>query len=141
MTQRRFPLAGLLRVRELRESGAAGALSSANSELARGNRRLESLMRRAAEADEPIYDAASLLAVAAGRSASRSMLTEHLAHMEQLEQAAEVAGAAHAEAKRDVKVVQKLRERHQMAADAAELSAEQRVIDEAASRLNRGDHQ
>lgn len=140
MSARSFPLAGLLRVRELRETSASGVLYSANSELARGNRRLESLMRRAAEAEEPIHDAASLLAVAAGRSASRSMLTEHLTRMEQLKRAADDATAAHAEAKRDVKVVQKLREKHDTAAQAAELAAEQRVIDEAASRLNRGKH-
>lgn len=140
MVAQTFPLAGLLRVRKLRESAAAGALSTANESLTSGNRRMESLMRRAAEAKEPIHDASTLLAIAAGRAASRSLLTEHLSHMQTLQEQVRSASAEHAEAKREVKVVEKLKERHDLETEKAELAAEQRIIDEAASRMNQGGH-
>lgn len=138
MTNRLFPLAGLLRVRKLSESAAAGELSSANGRLNQGSHRLDNLMRRASEADEPIHDASTLLAVAAGRSATNSALTEHLAHMDELRSAVDVAEKHYADSKRDVKIVQKLKERHDVSVEKADLASEQKIIDEAASRSNRG---
>lgn len=135
-----FALAGLLRVRKLRESIAAGTLQTANQSLNAGSRRLDSLTRRAAQADEPIHDASTLMAVAAGRASSRSMLAEHLAHMRILQEQVAKASAEHSEAKREVKVVEKLEERHALKVQEEDLAAEQRIIDEAASRLNQGEN-
>lgn len=136
---RKFPLAGLLRLRELRESTAAGALYSANNRLARGNRRMESLTRRASEADEPVFDADTLLSVAAARASSRSMLTEQLAYLSQLQKDADLAGAHYAQARQELAAVRKLAQRHREATAEAELAADQQMIDEAASRSHGGD--
>lgn len=138
MSSRRFPLSGLLRLRELRESTAAGALHSDKAELARGNRRLESLRRRASEAEEPIFDASSLLAVAANRASYRSMLTEHQALSEALLQRAHASEEAHAQARQETKAVQKLQEKHHRQVTAEELAAEQLAIDESAARRSQG---
>lgn len=140
MTQQAFGLAGLLRVRRLRESMTAGELHTANQSLTSGNRRMEALMRRASSAEEPIHDASTLLAVAAGRASARSMLSEHQAYMATVQQQVAAAGSAHTEAKREVKVVEKLEERHTLKLQAEQLAAEQRIIDEAASRLNQGEN-
>ena len=75
---RRFPLAGLLRLRHAEQDRAAAALATAN-ERVRDAADARIAARRSladTEGTQPIQDAATLSAVAAARAATRGMLEE-----------------------------------------------------------------
>lgn len=132
-----FALAGLKRLRDLREVGAAGKLAAANAEVSRGERRAQQL-RDDAGAGEQVAVGVDLLALAAARASNRSMLTELQAHQGVLRARAEQAEDEHRRARRDAVIVEKLEQRHTLTAARAELSAEQARLDEAAQRGHQG---
>lgn len=130
---RMFPLAGLLRLRQVQEEQAA-------SDLAVANARAREIRTRQARARNTLgstsTEAASttvLYAVAAARASSRSMLAEldslDCEHQPVLDQANE----AFAEARARSIGLEKLAGRHQQKQTAEELQAEQAAIDEMAS--------
>jgi len=130
---RMFPLAGLLRLRQIQEEQAASDLAVANArarEIAsRQSRARKALGSSSAEVSSP----AVLYAVAAARASSRSMLAEldslDCEHQPVLDQANE----AFAEARARSIGLEKLAGRHQKQQTEEELHAEQAAIDEMAS--------
>lgn len=129
---RRFALAGLLRLRKLQQDQAALDLAEANARVAA----LEARRGRARSALGALGNTpqtiAALNAVAAARSSSRSMLAELDAlerdHTESLEAAQCAYNAATAESV----ALEKLHNRHADALLAEDLQAEQTVLDEIA---------
>ena len=129
---RLFPLAGLLRLRKLQQDQAALDLAEANARVAA----LQARRGRARSALGVLGNSpqtiAALNAMAAARSSSRSMLAELDAvgrnHQESLETAQSTYNAATAESV----ALEKLHERHAAALLAADLHAEQIVLDEIA---------
>lgn len=130
---RQFSLAGLLRLRQAEQKAAETGVAAANM-------RSSSLRERRAEARSAIADSAgtvvdssSLLAVAAARASSQSMLAE----LDALAAAAELEAAAarteYTEARRRAVGLEKLETRHDDAFAASELRAEQGALDEIAS--------
>jgi len=135
---RSFGLAGLKRLRDLKEAGAAGKLAAANAELARGRRQTEQTLEAISDPAEQVATGADLLAIAAARASNRSMLTEMHAHLAALQRTAEQAEDEHRDARRNAAIVEKLEQRHEVAAVRAELTAEQARLDEAAQRGYQG---
>jgi flagellar FliJ protein len=133
-----FPLAGLLRLRRLREDTAAGELAAANTltraATARRTRAQGDLSALGVEAS----DADSLRALSAARAASAAMLADLQAlaamHTRRSVEAEKALGAAHAL----TRSVEKLEAKHTGAQVAAELREEQLALDEIASRMRVG---
>lgn len=130
---RMFPLAGLLRLRQIQEEKAAGELASANAR-SRELRARQARMRDGLGSTSATPTSTTVLyAVAAARASSRSMLAELDAldseHQPVLDQANEVFAQARA---RSIGL-EKLAGRHQEQQAEEELHAEQAAIDEMAS--------
>jgi flagellar FliJ protein len=126
-----FRLDGLLRLRRLEEDRAAADLARANAE----RRRAEE--RRDATADaigSSALDRADFAAAVAGRAALFGLYAESVAYLASATERAEQAGAEWTDARRTVRMLDKLAERHEAAEAAAELRAEQLLLDEAALR-------
>ena len=130
---RMFPLAGLLRLRQIQEEQAASDLAVANARA----REISSRQSRAREAlgtsSAEVASSTVLYAVAAARASSRSMLAEldslHCEHQPILDEANEAFTGARA---RSVGL-EKLAGRHHRKQTEEELHAEQAAIDEMAS--------
>jgi len=135
---RSFGLAGLKRLRDLKEAGAAGTLAAANAELTRGRSQTQRALETMSDSAEQVATGADLLAIAAARASNRSMLTEMQANLVALQHTAEQAEHEHREARRNAVIVEKLEQRHEVAAARAELTAEQARLDEAAQRGYQG---
>lgn len=135
---RSFGLAGLKRLRDLKEAGAAGTLAAANAELNRGRNQTQLALETMSDSAEQVATGADLLAIAAARASNRSMLTEMQANLMALQHTAEQAEDEHREARRNAVIVEKLEQRHEVAAARAELTAEQARLDEAAQRGYQG---
>jgi len=135
---RSFGLAGLKRLRDLKEAGAAGTLAAANAELTRGRSQTQRALEAMSDSAEQVATGADLLAIAAARASNRSMLTEMQANLVALQHTAEQAEHEHREARRNAVIVEKLEQRHEVAAARAELTAEQARLDEAAQRGYQG---
>lgn len=134
---RRFPLAGLLRLRHAQEDQAAAALAAANERLRDAADARVAARRTLDDPQAEVTDAAVLSAVAAARAATRGML-EELAGVEATRRAAaDQARAAHHEARRAAIGLEKLEERHDEREAGEELRAEQLVLDEVAARTAR----
>ncbi|MBG6213590.1 flagellar FliJ protein [Cryobacterium sp. CAN_C3] len=131
--KRGFPLAGLLRLRRLQQDQAALDLAEANARVAaiearRG--RARSALNTSGATPQTV---AAMNAMAAARSSSRSMLADLDAlgrtNQTSADQAQTVFDAARAESI----ALEKLEVRHLSAVAAADLHAEQIVLDEIAS--------
>lgn len=130
---RLFPLAGLLRLRRLEQDQAAANLGSVNTRLAALNARQESARIETERTPSEATDAASLRAIAAARVSSMSMLAD-LRHLTRIaEDDREQAQAALAVTRARTIGLEKLEERHGLDVAAADLAAEQGVLDELAS--------
>lgn len=131
---RRFPLAGLLRIRGIQERAAAAHLSRAALEQQRTEAR-ERQVRAAltASADTP-GDVRTLAALAAGRVAARSQLSD-LAALQQTQRAdLDAARARHAAARRAEHGLERLAERHTEREHANAEARDQAALDEIALR-------
>lgn len=127
-----FPLAGLLRVRGAQERVAAEQLSRATSDRTRAESAERSAVTSLADISAEIGDAGMLLAMAASRAAGRTALgdLQALTAMRRAEEAE--AKAAHLEARREVKGLERLEDAHRVDAAREALRAEQSALDEIA---------
>ncbi|MGN6324944.1 hypothetical protein [Pseudolysinimonas sp.] len=133
-----FSLLGLLRLRKLQEDRAAASLAVARRSQRDTAARIAHAHARLASVDASVATSDELFAIAATRSSSASMLAD-LAELErrQADEVVALAGA-HAEAVRAARSIEKLEERHAVEQAAAEVAAEQRVLDELALRRDPG---
>ncbi|MFJ6417468.1 flagellar export protein FliJ [Paeniglutamicibacter sp. NPDC091659] len=135
---RTFPLSGLLRLRELQESKAAGELAAANKALRGGKTAVKNVQDAAGVGEEYPVDAATMLAVAASRASTSGMLLELNALVETLNEAAQSAGFEHQRARAEVKALEKLSDRHATALRLEDLGREQALLDDLGSARSLG---
>lgn len=127
-----FPLAGLMRLRNIELDSATGRLAGANRSLgdSRERRKLASSGLGAGETQPT--DADSLMAIAASRAAARSELDGLLALEAEAEREAEQAREGYRQAKMRTVPLEKMAGRHRISEVAASLKAEQNALDETA---------
>ncbi len=130
---RQFPLAGLLRLKQLREDEAAGTLSAANERLRASRARTDGVSEALEGTDLDPAGSASLYAVAAARASARSMLADLHALEARLRAEQEHAQIVYRGARADTKGLEKLETRHAEGEARALLGADQRILDEIAS--------
>lgn len=137
MTQREFPLAGLLRARGLQEERAASQLADANR--ARVVAASAAVSARTSLAALTIHAGSTHRAAEFGAAVTARAAAA--ARIQDLALLADAAGAAAVEAtqawraaKRECAAIERLGERHARAVQVEEQRAEQRVLDEAALR-------
>lgn len=127
-----FPLSGLLRVREVQERAAAESSSLARSEAAAAETAVEQAVSSLSEITTAIDDAATLLALAAARSSGQAALADLRTLARLRRDAAEAASAAHVEARRELKGLERLEDAHLESELARGRRAEQSALDEMA---------
>lgn len=127
-----FPLAGLLRVRELQERLAAERLSHATAERSEAEAARDRVTSSLAEIAVAVDDPRMLLAMAAARSAGGSALSDLQALAELRREEEARAKAAHVEARRELKGLERLEVAHRARTAKAERDAEQSTLDEIA---------
>jgi flagellar FliJ protein len=130
---RAFPLAGLLRLRQIEKDHAASDLAAANAFRRNADDRQARAIAALHNVSTETTDAASLFALAAARASSRSMLADLAALTERADREAAEAQAAFGEAKSRAVGLEKLETRHNAEITAIDLSTEQAAIDEAAT--------
>ncbi|KQS08007.1 hypothetical protein ASG04_12720 [Curtobacterium sp. Leaf183] len=133
---RRFPLAGLLRLRHAEQDRAAASLATANDR-AREAADARIAARRTLQdsgSAMPIEDAATLSAVAAARAATRGMLRELDAVVEHRHADVDRAQGEYNTARRSALGLEKLEEQHTVRTTAEALRTEQNALDEIAAR-------
>jgi flagellar FliJ protein len=130
---RSFPLAGLLRLRQVQQDQAAIDLAAANARVAEGTARQRRARSSLGATSSEAASTSVLYAVAASRAASRGMLAElqalecdHLA-------ALDTANTAFTSARSRSIGLEKLEVRFDDAVASGALRAEQAVLDEIAS--------
>jgi flagellar protein FliJ len=133
-----FNLAGLLRLRQIEREHAASDLAAANRLVHEGNVRVQRARAQLADVRTEAVTSADLLAASAARASSRSMLAELNALLEQRADEANAARDRLNEASRRSTGLEKLEARHDEEQRRAELSAEQRALDELAARSRQG---
>jgi flagellar FliJ protein len=133
---RRFPLAGLLRLRHAEQDRAAASLATANERVREAADARIAARRSLAdtEGSQPIQDAATLSAVAAARAATRGMLEELDAVVRSRRADAEYAQDEYHGARRSALGLEKLEVQHQEQQAAEDLRTEQNALDEIAAR-------
>lgn len=135
---RNFPLSGLLRLRELQESKAAGELAAANQALRGGQASMRNVREAAADTEQYPVDGATMLAAAAARASTGSMLLELEATLETLNAGALAANRAHQRARSQVKALEKLSDKHASELRLQDLGREQALLDDLGSIGSRG---
>jgi flagellar FliJ protein len=130
---RAFPLAGLLRLRQIEKDHAASDLAAANAFRRNADDRQARAIAALHNVSTETTDAASLFALAAARASSRSMLADLAALTERADREATEAQTAFGEAKSRAVGLEKLETRHNAEITAIDLSTEQAAIDEAAT--------
>ena len=126
-----FRLAGLLRLRRLEEDRAAGALAVANAERRSADERRTAAAGRLAASS---LDDGDFSAAVAGRAALFGAYAESTAYLAIAQQRAAEAGSTWTDARRSVRMLDKLAERHAATEEAEQLRAEQLLLDETATR-------
>src|SRR3954470_21426887 len=121
---RAFPLAGLLRLRQIEKDNAASDLAAANAFRRNADDRQARAIAALHNVSTETTDAASLFALAAARASSRSMLADLAALSEQADREAAEAKNAFAEAKARAVGLEKLEARHDADLRALDLSTE-----------------
>ena len=127
---RQFPLAGLLRLRQLEQDQAAARFGAVNARLRALAGREESVRAQGDGITSEVDSSAALRAVAAARASSMSMLADLRALSELAASEREDAQVEFAAARARTIGLEKLEARHSEAVAAAELAAEQGVLDE-----------
>ncbi|WP_223692955.1 flagellar FliJ family protein [Leifsonia poae] len=130
---RTFPLAGLLRLRQIEKDHAASDLAAANALRRDAGDRQASALAALHNVPVDAVDASSLLAMAAARASSRSMLADLTALTARAEREADDAQTAFSAAKAKAVGLEKLEDRHRSEMVALDLSTEQAAIDEVAT--------
>jgi flagellar protein FliJ len=129
-----FSLLGLLRLRKLQEDKAAASLAVARRSQRDTAAKIAHTHARLASVDASVATSDELFAIAATRSSSASMLADLVELERRQADEVDVLAAEHADAVRASRSIEKLEERHAREQAAAELAAEQRVLDELALR-------
>ncbi len=132
---RQFSLAGLLRVRGIQERAAAERLSRAVLDARHTEARDRHLRSALAGEGTEAVDVRSLAALAAARSASRSMLADLTALASVQQQSVADARAEHADARRAQRGLDRLADAHAERVLSEDLRAEQAELDEIAARV------
>jgi flagellar FliJ protein len=129
---RRFPLAGLLRLRHAEQDRAAASLATANDRVREAADARMAARRTLEDTGTAmlIQDAATLSAVAAARAATRGMLQELDAVVQNRRVDADLAQDQYTAARRSALGLEK----HGTHVAAEELRTEQTVLDEIAAR-------
>lgn len=134
-----FPLAGLLRLRNMELDTAAGTLAATNRRAGEARDRRSRALAGLAASETMPADPGSLMAIVAARTA----LQTELQALTQLEDMAQQDAAAAREAYRAAKMrsvpLEKMEARHQADETAAELKLEQDALDEIAVLRASGD--
>lgn len=139
---RRFPLEGLLRARELQEEQAAAALARANRERVRSEQAVRSARRQHAGLGFRVDDDESRSrsgpvtwqAIVVARASSSARFRDLALAVDMARASAEDATSAWTDARRQADAIGRLGERHTALVVADELRDEQRGLDEAALR-------
>jgi flagellar protein FliJ len=127
-----FPLAGLLRVRDAQERVAAEQLSRTSSARLQAETTEQGAVVSLSEISAQVDDAQTLLAMAAARAAGRSALSDVQA-LTELRRAEEAeAKAAHIEARRELRGLERLEDAHRVESARIEQHTEQTALDEIA---------
>lgn len=134
MVDRDFSLAGLLRLRKLRDDQASQQLRHARSRASELAARRTQVREAQLSGEPDSLTAASLRAVAISRASTTSMLADLRTLQDAQNQAVEEAEALHRAARTDLRAVEKLEERHAEQVRVDDERAEQIVLDEIASR-------
>lgn len=134
MVDRDFSLAGLLRLRKLRDDQAAQQLRHARSRASELAARRTQVREAQLSGEPDALTAASLRAVAISRASTASMLADLRTLQDAQQQAVAGAEAQHRAARTDLRAVEKLEERHAEQVRVEDERAEQVVLDEIASR-------
>jgi flagellar FliJ protein len=129
-----FGLAGLLRIRRLKEERAAHEMVRARSRASELALERHQLLDQLEDHAHEAKDVRGIHALSAARASTSTMLSDLEALS--LTQRRLVADAedAHRLARREVRTVEKLEEKHDVAQRETELRAEQTILDELASR-------
>ncbi len=130
---RMFPLAGLLRLRQVQEERAASELEVANARAREISARQSRVRGILGSSSVEAASSTVLYAVAAARASSRSMLAELDALGHEHKPVLDQANETFAEARARSIGLEKLAGRHQIKQTEEELRAEQAAIDEMAS--------
>lgn len=130
---KQFTLAGLLRLRHMQEDAAAADLAAANRRRTAGSERRAAARIELGESDAQVSTAAGMIAMAAARASSQSMLADLQAMAVLDDEAALVAQDAFNAARKNTKGLEKLQQKHVLGVAADELAAEQIAVDEIAS--------
>jgi len=125
-----FPLAGLLRLRQIQQDQAASDLAAANARVRESSARERRARVALGGIATDVSDTTVLYAIAASRAASRSMLGELQAIEAASKADADVAGEAFTAARARSVGLEKLEAKHVDGVRVADLSAEQNVLDE-----------
>lgn len=133
-----FTLAGLLRLRGLREDEAAAALAAAERAATAAAERARRTAQRLSGMDLPSsVDAATFLAAAASRLSLSSLLTEDTDRLDVARATAVQRRVEWSRTRQEERAVELLEEHHEERERADDLRAEQMVLDEVAGRRNR----
>jgi flagellar FliJ protein len=129
-----FSLAGLLRLRRLKEDQSAAEVGSARSRASEIASQRHQLIDTLSDHGHEARDVRGIAAISAARASTSTMLADLEAlHLAQAEVVARAEGR-HRDARRATLSVEKLEERHDAESRAEDLRAEQAVLDEVASR-------
>lgn len=129
-----FSLAGLLRVRRLKEERAAYEMVRARSRAAELAHERHELLDQLGDHGHDARDVRGIAAISAARASTSTMLADLEALAIAQQQVVAAAEAQHGAAKREVRTVEKLEERHDEVTRVEEQRLEQTVLDELAAR-------
>ena len=129
---RTFPLAGLLRLRQLQQDRAAGELAAANAREQETRQARAEAYGALEESNSQAVDAVTMHAIAAARASSRSMLADLNALGTRHTAEVEAARAEFTAARARSVGLEKLEGKYAAAEAAEDLRSEQTILDELA---------
>jgi flagellar FliJ protein len=130
-----FRLAALLRLRRLREDRASVEATRARSRASELAAERHQLLGTLSDHGHDARDVRGITAVAVARASTSVMLADLQALRTQQDEVVRSADEAHRTARREVRAVERLEERHTAAERAEALRGEQVVLDEVAARM------
>jgi flagellar FliJ protein len=129
-----FGLAGLLRIRRLKEERAAYEMVRARSRASELASERHQLLDQLEDHAHEARDVRGIHALSAARASTSGMLSELEALSLTQRRLVAEAETAHGAARRDVRAVEKLEEKHVVEEREIELRSEQTILDELAAR-------
>ena len=129
-----FGLAGLLRIRRLKEERAAHEMVRARSRASELAQERHQLLDQLEDHAHEAKDVRGIHALSAARASTSTMLSDLQALALTQHRLVADAEEAHRLARREVRTVEKLEEKHDEAEREAELREEQTILDELANR-------